>query len=107
MLTVPVTEMNPATIGPTDGPANGARANKLMACPRWSVSQMSASKAPLFVNGALAKHPPRNRKIRMEAVFLESAQPIWKHMYTKNDPMKTGRRPYDSDSGPHRSGPTQ
>lgn len=30
-LTVPDTWMKPATIGPIDGPANGARENKLMA----------------------------------------------------------------------------
>ena len=32
---------------------------------------------PLFVKGAAAKTPAKNRKIKMEAVFLDRAQPIW------------------------------
>jgi hypothetical protein len=35
-------------------------------------------KYPLFVKGAAANVPPRKRKIRMEAVFFERAQPTWK-----------------------------
>jgi hypothetical protein len=31
---------------------------------------------PLFVRGAAAKVPARNRKIKMEAVFYDRAQPI-------------------------------
>lgn len=31
---------------------------------------------PLFVKGAAAKVPAKNRKIKMEAVFRDSAQPI-------------------------------
>jgi len=64
-------------------------------------------RAPELVSGAEAKHPPRKRKIKMEAVFLDKAQPIWKPIYTTKVPMNIGRRPYASDSGPQRRGPIQ
>jgi hypothetical protein len=35
-------------------------------------------KYPLFVKGAAANMPPKNRKTRMEAVLFERAQPTWK-----------------------------
>jgi hypothetical protein len=72
---VPLAPMNPPTIGPMAGPANGARENSDIAMPLRSASQISASSAPAFVNGQLAKRPERKRKMRMLAVFLESAQP--------------------------------
>lgn len=62
---------------------------------------------PLFARGAAANTPPRNRNTSIDAVFLDSAAPTWKHVYTKKLPMNTGFRPTDSDNGPHRSGPTQ
>ena len=33
---------------------------------------------PLFVKGEAANVPPKNRKIRIEAVLVERAQPTWK-----------------------------
>jgi hypothetical protein len=39
---------------------------------------MSPIKAPDVVSGDAAKHPPRNRNIRIEAVFGARAQPTWK-----------------------------
>ena len=87
--------MNPATMGPTAGPANGAIVKIAIAFPRMSASKMSDRRAlskvsqgkpqgtggnhPVIVSGAAAKVPPRNRNIRMEAVFGASAVPIWKH----------------------------
>ena len=32
---------------------------------------------PLFVKGDEAKVPPKNRKMRIDAVFLERAAPTW------------------------------
>lgn len=57
---------------------------------------------PLLVNGAAAKIPPNSLKIRMEAVFFERAQPIWKAVYTKNVPIKIGLRPYCYKLGKHK-----
>lgn len=51
-----------------------------MAIPLRSASQISANKAPAFVNGQLAKVPPKNRKTKIEATFLLRAQPTWKPM---------------------------
>lgn len=77
---VPETWMKPETIGPIEGPTKGARAKRLIARPRLSPSQISARRAPEFVNGAAAKVPPKNLKTKMDAVFLLSAQPTWKHV---------------------------
>lgn len=41
----------------------------------------------------------------MDAVFFDSAHPIWKQKYPAKEMMKMGRRPITSDSGPQRSGP--
>ena len=41
----PATDMNPLTVGPMEGPANGARVNIAIAFPRVSASQISAMTA--------------------------------------------------------------
>ena len=70
--------MKPDTVGPSAGPANGARVKRANALPLVSASQISAIKAPEFVRGAAAKVPPRNRNTRTAAVFGARALPTWK-----------------------------
>lgn len=121
----PETDMKPLTMGAREGPANGAAAKTPRALPLVLASQMSEITAlritrqqkinehrqertyPLFVRGADANTPPRNRKTRIEPVFRERAQPTWKPVYRMNVKINIGRRPYCSESGPHNSGPTQ
>jgi hypothetical protein len=38
---------------------------------------------PEFAKGAAANVPPRKRKIKMDAMFCDKAQPIWKHLNIK------------------------
>ncbi len=78
LQSVPLVAMKPPTIGPRAGPAKGAREKIDMAIPRSLGPQMSASRAPALVKGEEAKIPERRRKIRILAVFRESAQPTWK-----------------------------
>jgi hypothetical protein len=89
----PPTAIQPETTGPRAGPAKGDTAKRSIAFPRVFASHMSPTTPlvkkqfkenmplcvgttyPLFVKGAAAKVPAKNRKIKMEAVFCDRAQP--------------------------------
>ncbi len=91
----PPTDMNPATVGPKAGPANGAATKMAKAFPRSRVPQMSeittlprcysnfildspsrAFTYPELVSGPAAKTPPKNRRTSNEPVLSASAIPI-------------------------------
>jgi len=55
----------------------GAREKIARAIPLLSASHKSAIIPPDVVRGEDAKQPPKNRKTRIEAVFLERAHPTW------------------------------
>lgn len=76
LQSAPRTLRNPEHIGLKAGPANGASAKIETALPLSLALQISATKLAEFVKGEAAMIPPNNRKMMIEAVFLDSAQPI-------------------------------
>lgn len=74
----PATAINPDAAGASAGPANGARVNTAVAVPRVLGSHISAITPAEFDNGAAAKVPAKNRNARMDPVFGDNAQAIWK-----------------------------
>jgi hypothetical protein len=89
----PLTDIQPETTGPRAGPAKGDTAKSSIAFPRVLASHKSLtmpliknkfqgeyilcveSTYPLFVKGAAAKVPAKKRKIKIDAVFFDRAQP--------------------------------
>jgi hypothetical protein len=69
--------MKPEHTGARLGPAIGASVKMDIAAPRSRPLHISPIILPLLVSGEEAIAPPSRRKIRIDAVFRDSAQPIW------------------------------
>ncbi len=92
-------------IGPQTGPMNIAPMKTLTAFPRPTMSHKSAITPPLFVSGALAKTPDKNRVTTSVCTLVARACPRQNREQDSMVPMNMGRRPRSSDPGAHSNGP--
>ena len=74
--------MNPPQIGPRTGPNRGPNEKMAMASPRCCFSKRSAIIPAPMVKQPEPPIPVKNRNTMRDWIFLDNAQPIWKH--TKN-----------------------
>lgn len=91
--------MKPPTMGPSTGPANGARAKSDMASARSAGENMSLTTPPEMTRGAEPQNPARNRQMRSVSMFLASAQGMLKMAKRRYVMTKTGLRPHCSLNG--------
>src|SRR6187402_1787291 len=98
--------INPPTIGPRTGPIKGAVAKMDIARPRWAGKKRSAISPPELVREDAPKVPARNLNTKSDAMELQPAEAPTKATISACVVMKMIRRPYSSDKGAHKAGPT-
>lgn len=91
---------------PSAGPKNGAVAKIPVAIPRIDASNMSAIVPGLLVMHDAPNAPVKNRRTNSAGVDCAQAVPTANTVMPTEEATKMPYRPYISDSGAQRSGPT-
>lgn len=90
---------------PREGPRSGAEAKRILARPRSTGANRSATAAPALTRGAEPTVPARKRNIINVWIFWATAAPTLKMTSAVYVDRNTYCRPKSSESGAQNSGP--